>query len=95
MMVNLADAKLEAGKCYRLELSDKRYGAFKTYDKLTDRLCNGNFYYEEKVDILVLEILFRKDFAYSPTQKLIKVLLDGKILFIYGGNRISSYEQLI
>lgn len=92
-MRQLADANLEIGKCYRLELSNKRYGAFKTYDKLTDVLKDGNFYYQEKIDILVLEILYRSE--YSPTQKLIKVLLDGKILFIYGGNYISSYEQLI
>lgn len=91
----LTDLNLEVGKCYRLELAHKRYGAFKTYHKLTDVLKDGNFYYQEKIDILVLEILYRKDSALSPTQKLIKVLLDGKILFIYGGNYISSYEQLI
>ena len=94
-MRQLADVNLEVGKCYRLKLSNKRYGAFKTYDKLTDVLKDGNFYHQEKIDILVLEILYRKDREYSPTQKLIKVLLDGKVLFIYGGNYISSYEQLI
>ena len=52
-MRQLADINLEVGKCYRLELLNKRYGAFKTYDKLTDVLKDGNFYHQEKIDILL------------------------------------------
>ena len=90
----LFDINLEVGKCYRLKPS-KKYGAFKKYDKLTDKLTDGNYYYQKEIDILVLEIFNRKDRIGSPTEKLIKVLLDGEILFIYGGNYFLSYEQLI
>lgn len=92
-MTNLQNIKFDFGQCYKIEFEQKKYAAFVNYNKTEDIVIGGHFCRENKIiNIIFLELIHRKS---ENTFDLIKVILNGKILFLWGGNAVESYEQLI
>lgn len=92
-MISLQNIKFDFGQCYKIEFQQKKYAAFLNYNRTEDIIIGGYFCRGNKIiNIIFLELIHRKD---KNTFGLIKVILNGKVLFLWGGNIIESYEQLI